>query len=477
MSRFSRIRLWHYVAVLAVLGLWYTCPTMTRAAQARADQPARPLLDDDDDAKKDPKKGPKVKKGAKGDKKTKHAAKGPKIRWGQQRSESDAEYDKRFATLLKRVKKEKQGDYSGGQFFNEKDEEVRFWTHRSGVFICRSDISQEFTADLVMYMEMLHREYGEAFQKTLGVPSRVREPIEVIVFGNRITYIKAGNPPGSGGNFNFCPNLMGDRSPFWPAKHFRLTQFTDGVTDFAKWEKGVLKHEAAHMELQLRLGFTIVSAGNAFGLPEGIAFAAMPPIWYTEGVATVFEHWDFNKTVDENFLEIPNRGRYAPFIRRLYGTDEWQDFDTLWHLNMRTWNQGNVYINYCYAWSLMAYMFTEGKNGHRDFRKIMDLTKSVGENTRKITSNMEVVESNAWNRLFPEEDRAKLEANWMKWVAENVPRDKQVPDEEFLLRRMGIKPDVIDRIERFSTDAEIAANKEWVEKETERRKNSKTVEW
>lgn len=476
MSRCNRIRLWQCAVASAVLGLLSAGLVLTWAVQARADRPARPVFEDDGD-KKVGGKDPKKKKDVKGDKKTKVAAKSTKIRWGQRRNETDAEYDKRYANLLKRVKKEKQGDYSGGMFENEKNEEVRFWTHKGGVFICRSDISQGFTADLVMYMEMLHREYSEAFQKTLGVPSRVREPIEVIVFGSRITYIKAGNSPNSGGNFNFAPNLRGDRSPFWPAKRFRLTQFTDGITDFAKWDKGVLKHEAAHMELQLRLGFTVFAAGNRFGLPEGTAFAVMPPIWYTEGVATVFEHWDFNKTVDENFLEIPNRGRYAPFIRRLYGTDEWQDFDHLWHLNFQTWNQGNVYINYCYAWSLMAYMFTEGKNGHRDCRKIMDLTKSVGENTRKITVNREVVESNAWNRLFPEEDRAKLEANWTKWIAENVSRDKRVVDEEFILRQNGIKPDVVDRIERFSTEAEIKANKEWVEKETERRKKAKTVEW
>lgn len=393
------------------------------------------------------------------------------IRWGQRRNESNEDYDKRYARTFKRVKRDKKGDWSGGRFFDAKNEEVRMWTHRGTPFICRSDISQEFTTHLVMYMEMLHRDYSELFGRVLGVPARVREPIEVIVFGDRITYIKAGGSADSGGHFNFCPNLVGDRGPFWPAKHFRLVQFTDGITDFGKWPKGVLKHEAAHMELQLRLGFTML--GGEFG------FAVLPPIWYTEGVATVCEDWDFNKSVEENLLEIPNRGRYAPFIRRMYGSDAWQDFDYLWHLNMQTWNASAVYYNYCQAWSLTAYMFTGGVQGHRDFRKIMDLTKSVGENSRRLTSNREVVQSKAWDLAFPEEDRAKLQANWYEWIEQNVSQDKRVPDEDYLLRRMGVNPEVVDRIQPFRTEEEQKANREWLDQEEKRREKAKgkRIEW
>ena len=44
------------------------------------------------------------------------------------------------------------------------------------------------------------------------------------------------------------------------------------------------------------------------------------PRWWNEGMASVFEYWDPDKTVDENFAAIPNRGRYAPVIRLLHGT-------------------------------------------------------------------------------------------------------------------------------------------------------------
>ncbi|HVP09817.1 MAG TPA: hypothetical protein VMV94_01365, partial [Phycisphaerae bacterium] len=36
-----------------------------------------------------------------------------RIRWGQRRNETDAQYDKRYAALLKKVKQDKRGDLTG----------------------------------------------------------------------------------------------------------------------------------------------------------------------------------------------------------------------------------------------------------------------------------------------------------------------------------------------------------------------------
>ena len=470
MSHGSRFRLACVAAATITLAIILGGPDRLPPAMAQSVQP--PILPDGGDTPKGGKEDIGKGQGRKSDRKS-GKAKSRVIRWGQQRGETDADYDARFEKLLKRIKREKQGDYSGGHFLNEKNEEVRFWTYKGRTFICRSDVSQEFTADLAMYMEMLHREYGEAYTKILGVPARVREPIEVIVFADRATYLKTGAPPSSGGYFDPVPFARGDRSRYWPAKHFRLVQFTDGIKDFAKWPKGTLKHEGAHMELQLRLGFTV--------LEKQIGFPVLSPIWWNEGQATIFEDWDFDKTVDENFAEIPNRGRYAPFIRRLYGTDEWKDFGHIWNINPATWNNtpepDGVYTNYCYAWSLVAYMFTGGEEGHRDYRKIMDLCKRVGLNdTRKLNANHEVVGSVAWDKVFPEEDQAKIDQSWNKWVAENIPKDKRVPDEEVWCRYRNINPDVVDRLERLTDEDEIKANQKWVEQERQRRKKTTGIE-
>ncbi len=414
--------------------------------------------------------GPSKKKTKKKKKKRRRKPKSDnKLRWGQQRNESNEKYDKRYARLLKRIKQDKRGDYSVGRFVNGDDEEVRLWTLMDHPFIIRSDISREFTADTAMYIEMLHREYRRAYGKLLNEPPDLREAVEVIVFADRGTYMKNGGSPGSGGFFSPASQFRGDRGPFWPARRYRLQQFTDGITDFAKWPKGTLKHEAAHMEIQLRLGQTLYY-GYKLGYPVDC------PRWWNEGHASVFEYWDFDKTVDENFEEIPFRGRYAPFIRRLHGTDKWKDFHYVWTIDPNTWHRDMTteqgYLNYCQAWSLAAYMMAGGKKGIRDFRAIYDLSKRVGAD-RQTTYKGD--RTRAWENKFDERKRIRLEKNWNDWVARYVARDKKVPDENYFLMRGGYNPEIIDRLQRFSKD-EMESIREEMDKEKEKRRSANRIE-
>ena len=383
-----------------------------------------------------------------------------KIRWGKRRNESDADYDKRFKRIVDKVKQDKKGDYAGGRFLGAKGE-VRLWTYLGHPFIVRSDISKEFTADTAMYMEMLHRDYGEAYRQLLGVPADVREKIEVIVFSERDTYMRNGGTPGSGGFFNPACHLQGDRGPYWKARRYRLQQFTSGVTDFAKWDKGTLKHEAAHMELQLRLGNTLYA--NVIGFPVDA------PRWWNEGHASVFEDWDFDKTIDENFKDVPNRGRYAPVIRRAYGTDKWKEFHYVWTIDPQTWHRDMTseqgFLNYAQSWSLAGYMMSGGVKGKKDFQAIFNISKRVGTDRQTTYHGDRMI---AWEDKFPEETRKSLEENWMAWVAENVSRDKRVPDEDYMLKRMGYNPEIVDRLEYFGED-EMKKVREEVEAETDRR--------
>lgn len=365
-----------------------------------------------------------------------------KVRWGKQRTESDEAYDKRYAGVLRTIKKDNPEDHTGGM--------VPLYTYigKNSPFIVRTDIDAEFTANTVMYMEMLHREYGQAYSKLLGgVPSRIREPIEVVVYESRETYLKTGGSEGAGGHFDpyilFRPR---DRGPHWKARHYRLVQFTSGVKDFAKWPKGVLKHEAAHMEIQMRL--------------EG--FWVDCPRWWNEGHAAVFEYWDFDKTVDENFAEIPNRGRYAPVIRRIAETDKWKDFHYIWTIDGESWHKDMTsqqgFLNYAQAWSLAAYMMNEGKSGRADFTRIFGLSKRVGADrkTNPLTGKRTI----AWEKAFPIEDQRRMEENWTKWVKKNVAKDKAIPDEDYYLSLQGYDPKVKDKLVPAPSDVREKALKE-----------------
>lgn len=420
-----------------------------------------PLLKKDD--------GDKPKKRRSRRKKGRKSESPEKIRWGQRKNESDEKYDKRYKKMLKRIKQDPKDDIHGGVITNGQ-KRIRMWTYKGPLFIVRTDIDKEFTADTAMYMEKLHREYGEAYQKLLGVPVKMHEKVEVIVFADRATYMRNGGSPGSGGFFQAIANLAyGDRSPQWPAQRFRLQQFTSGVTEFDKWEKGTLKHEAAHMELQMRLGYALLAEIN-------YAIPIYAPRWFNEGHASVFEYWDFDKSVDENFAEIPNRGRYAPVIRRIHDTKLWRDFDYVWTIDAATWagdmtsDQG--FFNYAQAWSLCAYMMNGGIEGKQDFRAVFDLTKRVGMDQE----NRKGVGKRAWELNFPPDRQRELEDNWNKWVGANVSRDKKVPDEEFYLRLGGYDPEVTHKLKKFETEDEINANRDWVRKELDRRKKSKKIE-
>ncbi|MFQ5429675.1 MAG: hypothetical protein ACE5E1_05120 [Phycisphaerae bacterium] len=421
-----------------------------------------------------PSTGKKKRKKKKKKKKRKSRKKGKRrkkriIRWGQRRNESNEKYDKRLRRVLAKIKQDKKGDFAGGMITNG-EEQIRMWTYMGHPFIVRTDIDKEFTADTVMYMEMLHREYSAAYKKFLGVKADLKEPIEVIVFADRATYMKNGGSPGSGGFFMSFAHLQGDRGPFWKAKHYRLQQFTDGITHFAKWPKGTLKHEAAHMELQLRLGMKADPRYGGLGIPIGC------PRWFNEGHASVFEYWDFDKTVEENLKLVPDRGRYAPVIRRLHGTEDWKDFDYVWTIDPKTWahdmtsKQG--FLNYAQAWSLCAYMMTGGKTGRRDFRSVFDLSKRVGVD-RQTTYHGDRMR--AWSAQFPEEVKSRLEEHWNTWVSKNVSRDEEVPDEDYFLRRMGYDPSVVDKLVKFSKDA-AEENSKWVKKEVKRRRKSSKIE-
>jgi len=463
MTRLGKIRFIHFLPAAVVLALLLPAASSLRSIMARADSGPPVLLDGEDDATKTKGKKPKAD-AKKEDQKPKQV-----IRWGQRRNETDEQYDKRYKRLLLQVKQDKRGDISGGVIQDGKGGLARLWTHKGHPFICRSDISREFTADLAMYMEMLHREYGLAYQKVLTVPAQVKEKIEVIVYSDRSTYMANGGTPGSGGFFHPAVHFLNDRGPFWPARHYRLVQFTNGITDFAKWEKGVLKHEAAHMELQLRLGYTLF-----YGMKIG--YPVMCPLWWNEGQATIFEYWDFDKTVDENFADIPNRGRYAPVIRRIYGTDKWKPFHYVWEIDPQTWHEDMTseqgFLNYAQAWSLAAYMFHGGIEGRKDYRAIFDLSKRVGVDQQTTYQGDRKI---AWADKFPAEAQEHLEKNWEAWVSKYVSRDKRVPDEEWFLKRQGYKPEVVDRLEPYSKE-EFEKLRKWIEQEQKRRKKAITVE-
>lgn len=471
MARGIRIRCLTLVVFTLVLGFLWNGLFVPSTTLADPVGPPGLTNNDEDDSKKTSSKKKRSKKKKKRRKKKKKV-----IRWGQKRNETDKKYDKRFGRVLKRIRQDKRGDYKGGMFQNKEGEEIRLWTymgHPGCPFIIRSDISKEFTANTAMYMEMLHREFGKAYKKLLGgITWSVHEPVEIIVFADRGTYIKAGGSEGSGGQFGFAQHLSSKRGESWKARHFLMMQFTDGVTKFTKWPKAVLKHESCHMELMLRLGYT-TKYGFKFGWPK------IPPIWWNEGQAAIFEYWDFQKTVDENFAEIPTRGRYAPFIRRMRDTDKWRDFDYYWTMNRQKWgSEGRTFLNYCESWTIVAYMFTGGVQGRKYFQRIYDLSNRVGTNNPDINyQDRQIDFSRAWSEKFPPEKQASMAKEWEAWVDLHIPPDGRVPDEGFILRRSGFDPSITDRLEPYDTKEEQEENEQWVEEEKERRKKAKVVEW
>jgi hypothetical protein len=223
------------------------------------------------------------------------------------------------------------------------------------------------------------------------------------------------------------------------------------------------------MEMRLRLGMAFIPQAR-------LAVPVDCPRWFDEGQASVFEYWDFDKTADENLALIPDRGRYAPVIRRIHKTDRWKDFKYVWEIEPSTWHADMTsdqgFLNYAQAWSLAAYMMHGGVTGRKDFRAIFDLSKRVGAD-RQTTYKGDRLR--AWDDKFPQDARNKMESSWNTWVGDNVPRSKKVADEDYMLLRMGYNPEITDTLEGYSEE-ELADILKKVRKETERRKKKPKVE-
>jgi len=367
------------------------------------------------------------------------------IRWGQRAGESDEAYDKRYRAIVKRTRLDDRDDKVGGP--------VPLYTYRGSPFLIRSDISAEFTADIAMYMEMLHREYGAVYARLLqGVPARIREKIEVVVFKDRGTYLKNGGTAGSGGQFMQSIQWP-DRELHWPAQHYRLMQFTDGITEFSAWNKGTLKHEAAHMELQMRLGLFVDS-----------------PRWWNEGHACVFEEWNFDLSLDDNLNAVASRGRYAPIVRRLFKSKGWKEFHYVWNIDAESWHgamtSSDGFVNYALAWSLAAYMMTGGVDARQDFNRIFSLSKRVGAQSERAAYGIKL---RAWDEAFDQEQRAEMEQRWNDWIEKQLPRSGRTPDEEYTLKRAGYKPEITDKLTPYS-ETEMEGLVDWIHKQEETRK-------
>jgi hypothetical protein len=289
-------------------------------------------------------------------------------------------------------------------------------------FIVRTDISAAFTADTALYMEMLHRDFKVAYSKMGLPPGSAKTWIEVLVYADRKTYLANGGGEGSGGQF--MQWIFDDRPPGWPALNYRLMMFTDGETKFKDWEKGTLKHEAAHMELQLRLGLFVDC-----------------PRWWNEGQASCFEDWDFDLSVDENLALIPRRGRYAPVTRRLHGTDRFKPFSYVWEIDAESWHKDMTstqgLLNYVQAWSLAAFMLNEGRDGRKAFQTIYNLSKRVGADRDVSTTG---AKTRAWEVQFPRRDQEEMEKQWLAWIEKNLPKDGVNPDEWEGLIDLGFDP-------------------------------------
>jgi hypothetical protein len=113
-----------------------------------------------------------------------------------------------------------------------------------------------------------------------------------------------------------------------------------------------------------------------------------------------------------------------------------------------------------------------GVKGRKDFRAIFDLSKRVGAD-RQTTYKGDGLR--AWEDQFPLDARNKMEESWNTWVGDNVPRTKKVPDETYMLLRMGYNPEITDKLEGYSEE-ELADILKKVRKETERRKKKPKVE-
>ncbi len=139
-----------------------------------------------------------------------------------------------------------------------------------------TEVSPRFTAELGRFMELFLDRFT-VLTGLLSSRSRVSMRPIVVVFASPARYEKETGLSDTRGLFR--PRRVGTGA-FTSLEIY--TYVDDGSGDFADFDLEVLQHEGTHLLLQKYLGLAEV------------------PSWFTEGLATRFEHWDLRLGAAEN---------------------------------------------------------------------------------------------------------------------------------------------------------------------------------
>ncbi|MFW6159020.1 MAG: hypothetical protein ACOC8E_06645 [Planctomycetota bacterium] len=185
-----------------------------------------------------------------------------------------------------------------------------FFVVRHEPYLIKTDVDARMAAEAALYMRRFH----DAFRSFIKPEPKLDATPVVYLFKDRATYQEAVRRRGhlqlarAGGGY-----VGGDdRSELF-------TYQSHPGKGFAAYPKEVLRHEGAHQLLAYVLG------------------GARIPVWYDEGVATFFEGWQVEKSVEQNLKRLRLVHPAFPRIRKTYGTPKFKDLIYVMNLTHRTW--------------------------------------------------------------------------------------------------------------------------------------------
>jgi hypothetical protein len=216
-----------------------------------------------------------------------------------------------------------------------------FFVMDSPTWNVRSDVSEDFTAELAAFMEVFYQQLSDTLQiKAQPIP----EKMKVTVFAAEDDYRKLFNN-GTRGYFRWQFDASGKFTDF------TLYSFVKepAEREFAKFYHPILQHEGTHMLLQRFAGKNKI------------------PPFINEGIATWFQFWNLRMTMADNLKKRKTQSFYHSLLLEKLKAEK--DFtpklDRMLQIEEKDWNRDNMgaeaSLNYALGESFIEMLATDAQ--------------------------------------------------------------------------------------------------------------------
>ena len=215
-----------------------------------------------------------------------------------------------------------------------------FFQIDTGTWNVRTDVSQEFAAELTCFYELFHEQFMSIVQ--IKSKPQVASKLNVVLYAKEADYRKTFDD-GTRGYFRYKWDGDGTFTEF---TLFSFVQYPN-EREFSKFYHPILLHEGTHMLLQKYAGKNKI------------------PVFINEGLANYFQYWNMRRTLAENLARRKNDSFFHKLLLERLRSDKafTPNLASMLKLDYNQWNPDKMgpeaKLNYALGESFIETLATE----------------------------------------------------------------------------------------------------------------------